>query len=245
MFIINLMPNIFHTVLVRRFLAHSLEILVIFAISITSLSLIQFFLSYFNYNLDLSKGFLGDYSFVKQEVVTSYEEGSVNLTEIAKDYPALKNEKAVSILSGLVVLFTVYYFVFTAFNFFLSFTVLYPNNNYKVNIAYRLFGFSHYDFGKKKISHMRKSLKMLKRELVFVFSIYGLFFIFTLFNANFIVNFFANFMGGGESLMDILLIVFYLFCIFVLPSFILSLVTLKISKGKQLFWDFISGVTLK
>lgn len=239
------MPNIFRTVLVRRFLAHTLEILVIFAISIISLSIIQFFMSYFNLKIDLSEGFLGNYSLVRQEVVASYQEGSVNLTEIAKDYPALKHSKAISILSGLVVLFTIYYFVFTAFNFFFSFTVLYPKNGYKVNVAYRLFGFSHYEFGKKKISQMRKSIKMLTRELVFVLSIYGVFFLLTLFNFNFIINFFATFMGEGNSFIDLFLITFNLFCIFVLPSFLLSLYSLKISKGKQLFWDYVSGVTLK
>jgi len=245
MFIINLMPNIFRTVLVRRFLAHTLEILVVFAISLISLALIQFIISMFNLRLDLAGGFLGEYGFVNQEMVSAYEKGSVDLNEVAKDYPALKNSKAVSILSGLVVLFTIYYFVFTAFNFFFSFTVLYPNNGYKVNIAYKLFGFSHYEFGKKKISQMRKSMKMLVRELVFVLSIYGLFFILTFFNSNFIASFFANFIGEGNSILDLILIVFYLFCLFVLPSFLLSLYSLRSSKGKQLFWDYVSGVTLK
>ncbi len=228
------MPNLFKTVLVRRFLAHSLEILTIFIISILSLSLINYIFSVTNYKV----------GFFDTGLTSQLTEKKV----INDDFSSPDSDRSSNALSGmytLVVLFTLYYFVFTAFNFFFSFSLLYPNNDYKVGIAYRLFGFSHFDFGKKKLTHFKKSMKIVYRELVFALTIYGIFFILTILNVRVIVKFLSNFMGYGNSFLDLFLTVFYLFCIFVLPSFILSLITLKKSKGKQLFWDFVSGVTMK
>jgi hypothetical protein len=228
------MPNLFKTVLVRRFLAHSLEILTIFVISILSLSLINYIFSITNYKVGFFDTGLTSQLSEKKVVNSDFNSPDSD-----------RSSNALSAMYTLVVLFTLYYFVFTAFNFFFSFSLLYPNNDYKVGIAYKLFGFSHFDFGKKKLTHFKKSMKIVYRELVFALTIYGIFFVLTFLNVKVIVKFLSNFMGYGNSFLDLFLTVFYLFCIFVLPSLILSLITLKKSKGKQLFWDYISGVTMK
>jgi hypothetical protein len=228
------MPNLFKTVLVRRFLAHSLEILTIFVISILSLSLINYIFSITNYKVGFFETGLTSQLTEKKVVNSDFNSPDSD-----------RSSNALSAMYTLVVLFTLYYFVFTAFNFFFSFSLLYPNNDYKVGIAYKLFGFSHFDFGKKKLTHFKKSMKIVYRELVFALTIYGIFFVLTFLNVKVIVKFLSNFMGYGNSFLDLFLTVFYLFCIFVLPSLILSLITLKKSKGKQLFWDYISGVTMK
>lgn len=228
------MPNLFKTVLVRRFLAHSLEILTIFVISILSLSLINYIFSITNYKVGFFDTGLTSQLTEKKVVNSDFNSPDSD-----------RSSNALSAMYTLVVLFTLYYFVFTAFNFFFSFSLLYPNNDYKVGIAYKLFGFSHFDFGKKKLTHFKKSMKIVYRELVFALTIYGIFFVLTFLNVKVIVKFLSNFMGYGNSFLDLFLTVFYLFCIFVLPSLILSLITLKKSKGKQLFWDYISGVTMK
>lgn len=232
------MPNVFKSVLVRRFLAHSLEISVTFALSLITLSLVNYIFSVTNLKISF------------------YDTG---LTSGVKDFPhdldkgfqpksdsvPTDSRGDVSFIYDLIVLFTLYYFVFTAFNFFVSFTMLYPSNDYKVGTAYKMFGFTHFEFGKKKLSHFKKSLKIVYREFILAISIYGLYIVLSVFNIQIIIRFMSGFMGYGNSLLDLMLTVFYLFCIFVLPALILSLITLKKTKGKQLFWDYISGVTMK
>lgn len=229
------MPNLLKSVLVRRFLAHSLEISVTFAFSLITLALINYVFSITNIKI----------GFYDSGLTSEISSPSSNLDQVPEENITPGSSSVVSGIYDLVVLFTLYYFVFTAFNFFISFTMLYPSNNYKVGLAYRLFGFSHFEFGKKKLSHFKKSIKIIYRELVLAATIYGLFFILSLLNIQIVVRFLSNFMGYGNSFLDLTLTVFYLFCIFVLPALILSLVTLKMTKGKQFFWDYISGVTMK
>ena len=229
------MPNILKSVLVRRFLAHSLEISVTFALSLITLSIINYVVSITNIK----------FGFYDLGLVTQITDSAKNNIPMVETPEQSHYNNVVSYISGLVVLFTLYYFVFTAFNFFFTFTILYPRNDYKVSIAYRLFGFSHFDFGKKKLSHFKKAMKIIYREGVLALTIYGIFFLLTILNIKIVVRFMSNFMGYGNTFLDLLLTVFYLFCIFVLPALILSLITLKRTKGKQLFWDSISGVTMK
>jgi len=230
------MPNIFQTVLVRRFLAHSLEILVTFAISLVTITFLSYILYISNTKIELYDLGVGNVVLESQKYIS-----------ISSDtpYEQARYNKIFSQLYYYIVIFTFYYFVFTAFNFFLSFVLLYPKNGYKVSVFYRMFGFSHFDFGKKKLDHLNKSLKIIYREFIFACSIYGVFAIIALFNIQLVVKLLSNFMGFGDTIVDLTLTILYLFCIFVLPSLILSLITLKKSKGKQLFWDYISGVTMK
>ena len=69
--------------------------------------------------------------------------------------------------------------------------------------------------------------------------------LFTISRVNVIFNFFSNLLVQDETFGNLLKISFNLFLIFVLPALILSVIYLKISKGKQLFWDYYSGITLK
>jgi len=230
------MPNLFKTVLVRRFLAHSLEISVTFAFSLLTLALLNYVFTITNFRIEFFESGLTSNISIPSQATSSSP---------ASESQDLRGSTVASGIYDLVVLFTLYYFVFTAFNFFFSFTLLYPKNDYKVSPAYRLFGFSHFEFGKKKLNHFKKSMKIIYRETVLAITIYGVFFVMTILNIQIVVRFVSNFMGIGNSFLDLFLTVFYLFCIFVLPSLILSLITLKKSKGKQLFWDYISGVTMK
>lgn len=230
------MPNIMKHLLVRRFLAHSLEILVTFAFSLIAMSILTLILDSVNVKFEFYNTGLGS------KIIEG--PSSISLLDSNNEDTARYNNVLFN-LYNLVILFTLFYFVFTAFNFFFSFVLLYPKNGYKVSVFYRFFGFSHFDFGKKKLSHFNKSLKMIYRETVLAFTIYTLFIIIALLNIQIVVKFLSNFMGYGNTFLDLLLTVFYLFCIFVLPALILSLITLKKTKGKQLFWDYISGVTMK
>lgn len=55
-----------------------------------------------------------------------------------------------------------------------------------------------------------------------------------------------NYLTKAESsFQNIFFSLLALFVVFVLPSFILSIVSIYLTKGKQLFWDLASGVTLK
>jgi hypothetical protein len=152
----------------------------------------------------------------------------------------LYNNLFITVLS-----FTVFYFIYTTFNFFFTFSTLYPKNNFEASFAQKMFGFKRYEFKNKKDTHLIKAIRMIVRELLIMLSVYGVFVSISLFGQNEIYKFFNELVMKESNFVGIAVIVLNLFLMFVLPSLILSLIYLKISKGKQLFWDYYSGITLK
>ena len=148
-------------------------------------------------------------------------------------------------LNYTIISFTLFYFIYTAFNFFFTFSTLYPKNNFEASFSQKIFGFKKYEFKNKKDNHLKKALRMVLREILIVISVYGVLTVITLLNIDTFYTFFSNLMTAEDSFNNLVIITFNLFLIFVLPSLILSLVFLKITKGKQLFWDYYSGITLK
>jgi len=218
------MPNIFRTVIVRRFLAHILEIGTTFSISLILVNMLFWFFNETKLpNILLSEQ--GLLLTVPQSL--SYESG-------------LYNNLFITVLS-----FTVFYFIYTTFNFFFTFSTLYPKNNFEASFAQKMFGFKRYEFKNKKDTHLIKAIRMIVRELLIMLSVYGVFVSISLFGQNEIYKFFNELVMKESNFVGIAVIVLNLFLMFVLPSLILSLIYLKISKGKQLFWDYYSGITLK
>ena len=219
------MPKLFKSILVKRFLAHLLEIGTTFSITLILLNILLWFFGVAGIPNILSeqKGILISIS----NESLSYE-GSIF------------NSLLYTILS-----FTIFYFVYTTFNFFFTFSSLYPHNNFEPGFAQKVFGFKKFDFINKKESHLKKSLRMVLRETLIFISVYGVFITLTISRVNVIFNFFSNLLVQDETFGNLLKISFNLFLIFVLPALILSVIYLKISKGKQLFWDYYSGITLK
>ena len=218
------MPNIFRTVIVRRFLAHVLEIGTTFSISLILVNLLFWF-----------------FNETKLPNILLSEQGLLLNVPQSFSYEAgLYNNLFVTVLS-----FTIFYFIYTTFNFFFTFSFLYPKNNFEATFAQKLFGFKKYEFVNKKESHLKKAFRMVVRELLIMVSVYGVFVSVSIFGKNAIYNFFNELVMKESSFIGISVIVINLFLMFVLPSLALSLVYLKISKGKQLFWDYYSGITLK
>jgi hypothetical protein len=153
--------------------------------------------------------------------------------------------ESLQLVYQLILGFAIFYFIYATFNFFFTFSFIYPKNDFQANFFQKLLGFKKYDFGKKKISHLEKALKMLLREVVLLITIYGFFAILAIFKlADFFILF--NFLTQAEyTIANIIFSLLILFIIFVLPSFVLSIFSLRISKGKQLFWDWASSITLK
>lgn len=219
------MPNIFKTLLVRRFLSHILEIGVIFSISLVLIKAILLFTE----NTKILN-------------LTIFE-GQVFIDPNLTNYAVSNN--VVTNLYLTIVIFTVFYFIYTAFNFFFTFSYTYPKNDFSATYAQRLFGFKKFEFKNKKESHLRKSLRMLLRETVLAFSIYGIFALLTIFRIDVVYQFFVSLLVVDNSFLNIFIITINLAIIFVLPATLLSFYSLRVTKGKQLFWDYISGVTLK
>jgi len=221
------MPNIFKSLLVRRFLAHSLELGTTFAVSIILIQILIYvnnfifsngdFITILNSNTP-SAGVLNNENFAQQSINSIYQ---------------------------LIIAFALFYFVYTAFNFFFTFSFLYPKNDFQANFFQRQFGFKKYDFGKKKLSHLQKALKMLLRELILFLSIYGFFGLLAIFKVKDFFEMFYFITQAESTIQNIFLSLVALFVIFVAPALALSLFSLKISKGKQFFWDYLSSVTLK
>ncbi len=217
------MPNIFRTIIVRRFLAHVLEIGTTFAISLLLVNLLFWFFNETKLpNILLTNQFL-----LLPEDTFSYE-------------TSIFNNLFITVLS-----FSIFYFIYTTFNFFFTFSTLYPKNNFEASFAQKLFGFKRYEFKSKKETHLSKAFRMVIRELLIILSVYGVFVSISLFGQNAIYSFFNELMLKESSFIGVTVIILNLFLMFVLPSMILSLIYFKISKGKQLFWDYYSGVTLK
>lgn len=148
------MPNILNSIIVRRFISHTLEIGSTFAITLILLQIIMFvnnfmlgngdFVTILNSNTP-SLGTLNSVSYVDQTSETIYQ---------------------------LIIGFAVFYFIYTAFNFFFTFSFLYPKNDFQANFFQRMLGFKKYEFGKKKLTHLQKALRMLLRETILFLSIY-------------------------------------------------------------------------
>lgn len=210
--------------IIKRFFAHLLEIGVTFSISLILLNILIW-----AFNAAHVQNFLEN----EQGVLINIPMG---------------NEGTNSLLTSLnytIISFILFYFIYTTFNFFFTFSTLYPKNNFEASFAQKIFGFKKYEFKNKKDNHLKKALRMVLREILIVVSVYGVLAIITLTNFSSFNSFFLNLMTPEDSLNNLLVITLNLFFIFVLPSLILSLIFLKISKGKQLFWDYYSGITLK
>jgi hypothetical protein len=221
------MPNIFQSIIIRRFLAHVLEIGTTFVVTLILLQILIFINNYLLNNGDL---------------ITILEANSPNLIEVEKPsiYEQTKNS-IFQLISG----FAVFYFIYTSFNFFFTFSFLYPKNDFQANFFQRQFGFKKFEFGKKKLTHLQKALRMLFRETVLFISIYGFFAGLAIFKMKEFFDLF-NFLTNAEStIQNIFFSLLALFIIFVLPTVLLSLFSLYKSKGKQLFWDYATGITLK
>jgi hypothetical protein len=217
------MPNIFRTIIVRRFLAHVLEIGTTFSISLLLVNLLFWF---FN-ETKLPNILLTDQFLLLPQGSLSYE-------------TSIFNNLFITVLS-----FSIFYFIYTTFNFFFTFSTLYPKNNFEASFAQKLFGFKKYEFKNKKETHLNKAFRMVIRELLIIVSVYGVFVSISLFGQNAIYSFFNELILKESTFIGVAVIILNLFLMFVLPSLILSLIYMKISKGKQLFWDYYSGVTLK
>lgn len=213
------LPQIF-----KRFFAHLLEIGITFSISLILLNILIW-----AFNAAHVQNFLENEQGVLINLPVSSQENNSLLTS----------------LNYTIISFTLFYFIYTAFNFFFSFSTLYPKNNFEASFSQKIFGFKKYEFKNKKDNHFKKALRMVLRELLIVLSVYGILMIITLTNFNAFNSFFINLMTPEDSLNNLFVITFNLFLIFVLPSLILSIVFLRITKGKQLFWDYYSGVNLK
>lgn len=222
------MPNIFQSIIVKRFLAHVLEISTTFAVTLILLQILSYVSTYMMFS--------GDFTSNLNSATPSL--GNLNSP---RDF----QQQSIDNIYQLIIGFTIFYFIYAAFNFFFTFSFLYPKNDFSANLFQRMFGFKKFDFGKKKLTHLQKAVKMLIRESVLFASIYGFFAILALTGFKEFFDMFNYMMEGGSTITNIFYSLAALFTIFVLPALILSLISLKISKGKQLFWDWASSVTLK
>lgn len=221
------MPNYFKSIIFRRFLAHTLEITTTFAITLILLQTIVY----------INNFLLGNGDFV-----TILNENSPSIGNLDSQKFSLQTKSTIfQLISG----FAIFYFIFTAFNFFVTFSFLYPKNDFQANFFQKLFGFKKFEFNKKKLTHLQKALKMLLRESILFISIYGFFAILALIKVKEVFLVFDYLTLGASTTQNILMSLISLFIIFVLPSIFLSLFSLYKTKGKQLFWDYVSGITLK
>jgi hypothetical protein len=108
-----------------------------------------------------------------------------------------------------------------------------------------MFGFKRYEFGKKKLTHLQKAIQMLVRETILFISIYGFFAGLAIFKLKEFFDLFNFLTQSSSSFQNIFFSLLALFIVFVLPSILLSIFSLYKTKGKQLFWDYASSVTLK
>jgi len=221
------MPNILNSIIVRRFLAHVLEIGTTFAITLILLQVIMF----------VNNFMLGNGDFVTILNNNTPSLGNLNSAEYSN--------QTTETIYQLIIGFAVFYFIYTAFTFFFTFSFLYPKNDFQANFFQRLFGFKKYEFGKKKLSHLQKALKMLLRETILFLSIYGFFAGLAIFKMKEFFDLFNFLTSADSSIQNIFFSLLALFIIFVLPSLLLSIFTIYKTKGKQLFWDYASAVTLK
>jgi hypothetical protein len=221
------MPNIFKSLVVRRFLAHSLEIGTTFALTLILLNILNY----------LNGFMLGYGNFI--EIM------STNTPNLGVYNSSTFTDQSLTKINQLIMGFALFYFIYAAFNFFFTFSFLYPKNDFQANFFQRLFGFKKFDFGKKKMPHLEKALRMLLRETVLFFSIYGFFMVLSILKLRDLFDLFNYLTQSDYSLVSIFASLTALFTIFVLPAVLLSIFSLRISKGKQLFWDWASSVTLK
>lgn len=219
------MPNIFKSILIRRFFAHILEIGTTFSISLILLNILIWFF-----------GLVGIPNIFSQDT-------GIFINTANKD---LSFEGSIfNSLLYTMIAFVIFYFAYTTFNFFFSFITLYPKNNFEASFALKIFGFKKYEFSNKKETHLIRAGRMILRETLIFLSVYGIFIFLVLFKVNFIFEFFNSSLVKDETIGNVFKIGINLFLIFVLPSLVLSLIYMKITKGKQLFWDYYSGITLK
>jgi len=221
------MPNILQSLIVRRFLAHVLEILSTFAITIILLQVLMFANNYL----------LGSNNFI-----TILNDNTPNLGYFNS---ASMDQRSIDSIYRLLISFTIFYFIFTTFNFFFTFSFLYPRNDFQANLFQRIFGFKKYDFGKKKLNHLQKALRMLLRETVLFLTIYGFFALLVFTKSKVFFEVFNQLILGGANFQNVIFSGLVLFIVFVLPSTALSFYSLYKSSGKQLFWDWASSITLK
>jgi len=221
------MPNFLKTVIVRRFLAHFLEIGTTFAVTLILLQILIYVNNYL----------LGNGDFVSLLNSNSPSFGNLD----AQSFSLQTSTTIYQLISG----FAIFYFIFTAFNFFFTFSFLYPKNDFQANFFQKIFGFKKFEFSKKRLSHLQKALRMLYREIVLFLSIYGFFGLLATLKVKDVFVVFDYLTHGSSSYQNILMSLLTLFIIFVLPSVILSSITLYKTKGKQLFWDWASSITLK
>lgn len=219
------MPNIFKSLIIRRFLSHALEIGISFSISLVVLKFIFLF-------TDSIK--LTNFVITEDQIFIA-----PNISNMGA------NNNMITNLYLTIILFTVFYFVYTIFNFFWTFSYTYPKNDFSATFSQRLFGFKKFEFKNKKENHLRKSLRMLARESVLALSVYGVFSFLTVFRIDTIYRFFVSLFVVDNSILNILVVCLNLAIIFALPSLILCTYSLYKTKGKQLFWDYVSGITLK
>ena len=225
--IINSMPNILNSIVVKRFLAHVLEISTTFAITIILLQILTF----------VNNFMLGNGDFITILTNNTPNLGTLN----SADYTNQTTET----ISQLIIGFAIFYFIYTAFNFFFTFSFLYPKNDFQANFFQRMFGFKRYEFGKKKLTHLQKAIQMLVRETILFISIYGFFAGLAIFKLKEFFDLFNFLTQSSSSFQNIFFSLLALFIVFVLPSILLSIFSLYKTKGKQLFWDYASSVTLK
>jgi len=219
------MPNIFKSIIFRRFSSHVLEIGISFSASLIVIKFILLFTESIKLpNLILTE----DQIFLNP-----------NLSN------AGVNNNMITNLYLTVMLFTIFYFIYTAFNFFYSFSYAYPKNDFSATFSQKLLGFKKFEFKNKKESHLKKSLRMLYREAILSLSIYGVFILLTLLRIDIVYQFFIGLLSVDNNLSNLAVMIINLAIIFTLTPLVLSLFSLKLTKGKQLFWDYVSGVTLK
>jgi hypothetical protein len=225
--IINSMPNILNSIVVKRFLAHVLEISTTFAITIILLQILTF----------VNNFMLGNGDFITILTNSTPSLGTLN----SADYTNQTTET----ISQLIIGFAIFYFIYTAFNFFFTFSFLYPKNDFQANFFQRMFGFKRYEFGKKKLTHLQKAIQMLIRETILFISIYGFFAGLAIFKLKEFFDLFNFLTQSSSSFQNVFFSLLALFIVFVLPSILLSSFSIYKTKGKQLFWDYASSVTLK
>jgi hypothetical protein len=175
------------------------------------------------------------------------------ITNLNSSTPGLGNfnetktfqQQSIDSIYTLIIGFTIFYFIYASFNFFFTFTFLYPKNDFSANFFQRMFGFKKFDFGKKKLTHLQKAFRMLIRETILFISIYGFFAFLSLTKLKDFFDIFNFLISGDSTIQNIFFSLIALFTIFVLPSLLLCLFSLYKSKGKQLFWDWASSITLK
>jgi hypothetical protein len=221
------MPNIFQTIIVRRFLAHTLEVLTTFAVTIILLQILVYVNNFLINN--------GDFITILNS--NTPELGVINASNYVN--------QTTNTIFQLTIGFALFYFIYTAFNFFFTFSLLYPKNDFQANFFQRIFGFKKFEFGKKKLTHLQKASKMLIREVFLFTSIYGFFGVLSIFKIKEFFDLFNFLANSNSSFQNIFFSLLALFVVFVLPAVLLSFFSLYKTKGKQLFWDYLSGVSLK